>query len=55
MVLVYSDDKKIALELLSKGKELAKELGKKLTAVAIGKHEESNVKPAHPASSSSSV
>ena len=44
MVLVYSDDKKIALELLSKGKELAKELGKKLTAVAIGKHEESNVK-----------
>ncbi len=44
MVLVYSDDKKIALELLSKGKELTKELGKKLTAVAIGKHEEANVK-----------
>jgi electron transfer flavoprotein alpha subunit len=37
MVLVYSDDKKITLELLSKGKELTKELGKKLTAVIIGK------------------
>jgi len=44
MVLVYSDDKKIALELLSKGKDLAKELGKKLIAVAIGKHEEVNTK-----------
>jgi electron transfer flavoprotein alpha subunit len=37
MVLVYSDDKKLTLELLSKGKELTKELGKKLTAVIIGK------------------
>ena len=37
MVLVYSDDKKLTLELLSKGKELTKELGKKLIAVIIGK------------------
>ena len=44
MVLVYSDDKKLTLELLNKGKELTKELGKKLTAVAIGKHEEAYAK-----------
>ena len=37
MVLVYSDDKKLTLELLSKGSELAKTKGKKLTAVIIGK------------------
>ena len=37
MVLVYSDDKKLVFELLSKAKELAKELGKKTIAVAIGK------------------
>jgi len=37
MVLVYSDDKKLTFELLNKGKELTKELGKKLVAVAIGK------------------
>jgi len=36
MVLVYSDDKKFVLELLSKGSELAKELQKKVIAVAIG-------------------
>jgi len=38
MVLVYSDDKNLTLELLNKGKALTKELEKKLTAVAIGKH-----------------
>ena len=36
MVLVYSDDKNLALEMLNKGSELAKELNKKLTAVIIG-------------------
>jgi electron transfer flavoprotein alpha subunit len=36
MVLVYSDDKKLVLELLSKGTELAKELQKKVIAVCIG-------------------
>ena len=39
MVLVYSDDKKLALELLNKATELAKELHKKVIAVTIG-HEE---------------
>ncbi|UCF50541.1 MAG: electron transfer flavoprotein subunit alpha/FixB family protein [Thermoplasmatales archaeon] len=41
MVLVYSDDKKITFELLNKGSEIAKELGEKLTAVIIGKIDES--------------
>jgi electron transfer flavoprotein alpha subunit len=36
MVLVYSDDKKLILELLHKGSELARELQKKVIAVAIG-------------------
>ena len=40
MVLVYSDDKKLTLELLNKGSELAKELGTKLTAVIIGKSDD---------------
>ena len=40
MVLVYSDDKKLVLELLNKAQELAKELHKKVIAVTIG-HEES--------------
>jgi len=44
MVIVYSDDKKITLELLSKGSELAKELGKKQTAVIIGKADEALAK-----------
>jgi electron transfer flavoprotein alpha subunit len=39
MVLVYSDDKKLALELLNKASELGKELHKKVIAVTIG-HEE---------------
>jgi electron transfer flavoprotein alpha subunit len=39
MVLVYSDDKKLTLELLSKAQELAKELHKKVIAVTIA-HEE---------------
>jgi electron transfer flavoprotein alpha subunit len=36
MVLVYSDNKKLTIELLSKGSELAKVLGEKLIAVIIG-------------------
>ena len=36
MVLVYSDNKNMTLELLNKGSELAKELKKSLTAVIIG-------------------
>lgn len=39
MVLVYSDDKKLVLELLSKAHELSEELHKKTIAVTIG-HEE---------------
>jgi len=39
MVLVYSDEKKLTLELLHKATELAKELHKKVIAVAIG-HDE---------------
>jgi len=39
MVLVYSDDKKLILELLNKAQELANELHKKVIAVTIG-HEE---------------
>jgi len=42
MVLVYSDDHKIALELLHKGNDLAKEQHKKLIAVSIG--QEGNAK-----------
>jgi electron transfer flavoprotein alpha subunit len=40
MVLVYSDDKKIAFELLNKANELAKDLKTKPTAIIIGKHDE---------------
>ncbi|HVQ01861.1 MAG TPA: electron transfer flavoprotein subunit alpha/FixB family protein, partial [Candidatus Thermoplasmatota archaeon] len=36
MVLVYSDDHKMMLELLHKGSELAKETQQKLIAVAVG-------------------
>jgi electron transfer flavoprotein alpha subunit len=36
MVLVYSDDKKLTLELLNKAQELAKEMHKKVIAVCIG-------------------
>jgi len=39
MVLVYSDEKKLTLELLHKGSDLAKELHKKVIAVTIG-HDE---------------
>ncbi len=37
MVLVYSDNKKITIEMLSKASELAKELKTKVTTVIIGK------------------
>ena len=40
MVLVYSDNKKLTIELLSKGSELSKELGEKLIAVIIGKSDD---------------
>jgi len=40
MVLVYSDNKKLTFELLSKGSELSKDLGKKSTAVIIGKSDD---------------
>ena len=35
MVLVYSDDKKVALEILSKATELAKEIGSKVTVAVM--------------------
>ena len=40
MVIVFSDNKKLTFELLSKGSELAKGFGKKLTAVIIGKSDD---------------
>jgi electron transfer flavoprotein alpha subunit len=40
MVLVYSDNKNLTIELLSKGSELAKEFGEKLISVIIGKSDE---------------
>ena len=42
MVLVYSDDYKLMLELLNKGSEFAKETKKSLTAVVIGKDDYSS-------------
>jgi electron transfer flavoprotein alpha subunit len=39
MVLVYSDEKKLCLELLNKAKELGSELHKKVIAVIIGSDE----------------
>lgn len=44
MVVVFSDDEKLSLEMLSKGSELAKELGKKLTSVIIGKSDDTLAK-----------
>ena len=44
MVLVYSDDKKLVLEMLSKGSELSKELKEDLIAVIIGKSDENLAK-----------
>ncbi|UCF13163.1 MAG: electron transfer flavoprotein subunit alpha/FixB family protein [Thermoplasmatales archaeon] len=40
MVLVFSDNKNLSLELLNKGSELAKELGKNVTAVIIGESDD---------------
>ena len=37
MVVIFSDVKNNGLELLAKGRELADEKGKKVTAVLIGK------------------
>ncbi len=44
MVLVYSDNKKLTEEMLSKASEIAKDLNKKITAVIIGKKDESLAK-----------
>jgi electron transfer flavoprotein alpha subunit len=44
MVLVYSDDKKITIQLLSKATEIAKEYGKKTTALIIGKADDALAK-----------
>lgn len=44
MVLVFSDDKKLTFELLSKGREFAKELGKKNIAVIVGKSDDALAK-----------
>ena len=44
MIFVYSDDKKITFELLSKANELGKELDKKVTAVIIGKADDALAK-----------
>ena len=40
MVLVFSDNKNLSLELLNKGSELAKELGKNVTAVIVVKSDD---------------
>jgi len=47
MVLVYSDDKNLTIELLNKGSELAKQMNKKLIAVIIGKEDFSKEYIAH--------
>lgn len=44
MVLVFSDDKNLSLELLNKGSELAKELSKNVTAVIVGKSDDALAK-----------
>jgi electron transfer flavoprotein alpha subunit len=44
MVLAYSDENKLMLELLNKGREISDGLNKKLTAVIIGKSDESTAK-----------
>jgi electron transfer flavoprotein alpha subunit len=44
MVLVFSDNKNLSLELLNKGSELAKELSKNVTAVIIGKSDDALAK-----------
>ena len=40
MVLVYSDNKNLTIEILSKGSELAREIGEKLITVIIGTNDE---------------
>ena len=44
MVLVYSDNKKLVFEMLSKAIEIGKEKKKKITAVIIGKPDETLAK-----------
>ena len=44
MVLVYSENKKITIEMLSKASEIAKEQKKKVTAAIIGKSDENLAK-----------
>lgn len=44
MVLVYSDNKKLTIEMLSKAAEIAKDQNKKVTAAIIGKSDEALAK-----------
>ena len=44
MVLVYSDNKKITIEMLNKASEIAKDMNKKVTAAIIGKPDEALAK-----------
>ena len=44
MVLVYSDNNKFTIEMLSKATEIAKEQNKKVTAAIIGKADEALAK-----------
>jgi electron transfer flavoprotein alpha subunit len=44
MVMIYSDDKKLCFELIAKGTEIAKDLGKKTTALIIGKADDALAK-----------
>jgi electron transfer flavoprotein alpha subunit len=44
MVLVYSDNKKITIEMISKASEIAKDMNKKVTAAIIGKPDENLAK-----------
>ena len=44
MVLVYSDNKKLTIEMLSKATEIAKEQNKKVTVAIIGKADETLAK-----------
>jgi electron transfer flavoprotein alpha subunit len=44
MVMVYSDDKKLTFELIAKGTEIAKDFGKKTTALIIGKADDALAK-----------
>jgi len=44
MVLVYSDDKRLTFELLAKANEISKELDRRVTALLVGKYDETLAK-----------